>query len=87
MAQRNGTQDLSGNVSAATQQLLIKLEEDLPTIVSAAQLTRALLRCCRVLLFKSWPVCCAQGTEFCSFKMTVGHLSAHHVHSRTAVLP
>ena len=35
MAQQNGGQGLSGNVSAATQQLLTKLEEDLPTIVSA----------------------------------------------------
>lgn len=33
MAQQNGGQGTSGNVSAATQQLLTKLEEDLPTIV------------------------------------------------------
>lgn len=34
MAQQNGGHDLSNNMAAATQQLLSKLEEDLPTIVS-----------------------------------------------------
>lgn len=37
MAAPGGSQDLAGNVSAATQALLTKLEEDLPTIVSGSR--------------------------------------------------